>query len=80
MACHESKACPRCAQPFECKPGSITECQCYGIAFSEAEKDHIGAAFQDCLCRACLLALKQDYKQTLNEQKLARIRALLKYQ
>ncbi len=58
---HEPKICPRCKSAFECKVGSITLCQCYGIVFSEAEKKLISDKYRDCLCRGCLLELKSRY-------------------
>ena len=62
MACHETKYCPRCNAPFECKVGNILLCQCDGVQFSEAEKVYIGSRYQDCLCRSCLLVLKEEVK------------------
>jgi len=62
MACHESKNCPRCNAPFECKPGNVQECQCAGIEFSEAEKEYIGNTYEDCLCRNCLLAIRYEMR------------------
>jgi hypothetical protein len=62
MACHETTYCPRCQAAFECKVGTIQECQCNGIPFNEAEKAHIAAHYQECLCRNCLLAMKREVK------------------
>lgn len=61
MCKHEHKTCPRCQASFECKAGDVIHCQCYGISFSEAEKAFIGERYPDCLCRNCLLQLKQRY-------------------
>lgn len=58
---HELKPCPRCGQAFACKPGNITECQCFGINLTEEEKAFIAEKFDDCLCRNCLLDLKNKY-------------------
>jgi hypothetical protein len=60
MQKHETKTCPRCHQPFECKPGNITTCQCYGITLPASVKAHIENKYTDCLCRDCLLHLQQD--------------------
>lgn len=60
MCKHEQKSCPRCQQPFECKVGDVLNCQCFGISFNETEKAHIEGRYQDCLCRKCLLELKQQ--------------------
>ena len=37
MCKHEEKPCPRCRQTFECKPGDVVHCQCYGIMLSTEE-------------------------------------------
>ncbi len=58
---HEEKICPRCGTGFECKLGSITECQCYGIALNNEERAFIEVRYNDCLCRNCLLELKSRY-------------------
>ncbi|MFT4095409.1 MAG: cysteine-rich CWC family protein [Niabella sp.] len=61
MSKHEPKACPRCGQAFECKVGDVSHCQCFGIHFTEEEKKIIGERYADCLCRSCLLGLKNRY-------------------
>ncbi|HEV8270045.1 MAG TPA: cysteine-rich CWC family protein [Chitinophagaceae bacterium] len=58
---HEEKHCPRCGNRFECKAGSITACQCYGIGLSNEERAFIEERYSDCLCRNCLLELKNHY-------------------
>jgi Cysteine-rich CWC len=60
MCQHETKNCPRCDIPFECKPGNITHCQCYSIVFNPEEKAFIEQRYNDCLCKACLLQLKDQ--------------------
>lgn len=60
MCMHEQKACPRCRQPFACKPGNITECQCFGIRFTPEQREYIGQRYSDCLCRECLLTLQNE--------------------
>lgn len=55
----ELKECPRCHTSFECKAGDITNCQCYGIELSAKEEGYIRSKYDDCLCRNCLLQLKQ---------------------
>jgi len=67
MCLHEAKYCPRCTKAFECKVGNITQCQCYGVSFSTEERAFIDARFTDCLCRDCLLQLKNDYQQSKNQ-------------
>lgn len=59
MCKHEEKSCPRCHAAFECKVGDIGHCQCSGIALTDGEKQFIAERYTDCLCRKCLLELKQ---------------------
>ena len=54
MCLHEIKSCPRCKKAFECKPGNITHCQCYGMELTAELKAFIEQRFTDCLCRDCL--------------------------
>lgn len=61
MCKHEQKNCPRCGEGFECKVGDVTNCQCYGIELSVEEEAFITKQFADCLCRNCLLQLKNRY-------------------
>jgi len=61
MCKYEEKLCPRCQSRFECKPGNIASCQCYGLSLSIEEQAFIQERYEDCLCRHCLLELKQHY-------------------
>jgi len=61
MCLHENKLCPRCSNTFECKPGNITQCKCYGIALTIEEKVFIEERYEDCLCISCLKELKDRY-------------------
>jgi hypothetical protein len=58
---HEEKICPRCGNGFECKLGSITECQCSGIVLNNEERAFIEERYNDCLCKSCLVELKNRY-------------------
>jgi Cysteine-rich CWC len=60
MCLHENKICPGCKKAFECKPGDITQCQCYGIELTAELKTFIEQHFTDCLCRECLQLLQQE--------------------
>ena len=51
---HEMKQCPRCKKGFECKPGNITQCQCYGAPLKEDLRNWLANRYEDCLCRQCL--------------------------
>ncbi|MEI9956337.1 MAG: cysteine-rich CWC family protein [Ferruginibacter sp.] len=66
MCLHEDKYCPRCKQSFECKVGNITQCQCYGVQLTTEERTFVDKQFNDCLCRQCLLQLKNDFAQLKN--------------
>jgi len=69
MPCHETKYCPRCNAPFECKVGNVNECQCSGISFTDTEKDYIARRYADCLCRKCLLEIRHEMRvETFNEK------------
>ena len=61
MCSHEEKKCPRCGETFECKPGSIMQCQCSSIQFTEAERMYVESEFNDCLCINCLVFLQKEY-------------------
>jgi len=61
MCNHEEKKCSRCKSSFECRVGNIVQCQCYGIALNVEERAFIEERYNDCLCRDCLLELKQRY-------------------
>ena len=60
MCLHETKNCPRCKKTFECKPGNIVHCQCYGVSLNDEQRAYIEQRYADCLCRECLLYLKQE--------------------
>jgi len=59
MCKHEEKQCPRCKSTFECKAGTITQCQCIQIKISEALTQQIALQYNDCLCLQCLQQLQQ---------------------
>ena len=60
MGQHETKTCPRCGAGFECKPGNITQCQCYAIQLTGEQKAYIGQKYEDCLCGSCLVYLSSE--------------------
>lgn len=61
MCRHEEKKCPRCNRAFECKAGSITQCQCSAIQLSAEERIYVESKFEDCLCIQCLVFLQKEY-------------------
>jgi hypothetical protein len=56
---HELKNCPRCGNLFECKPGDIANCQCFGTKLNEEASAFIAKKYGDCLCIGCLQDLNQ---------------------
>ncbi|MEP7254329.1 MAG: cysteine-rich CWC family protein [Ferruginibacter sp.] len=58
---HDIKTCPRCNRQFECKAGSITQCQCSSINLSAEERIFAEAGYDDCLCINCLHILREEY-------------------
>ncbi|POY37332.1 hypothetical protein C3K47_06085 [Solitalea longa] len=78
MAAHEINTCPRCNSSFECKAGSITQCQCYGLTFTAEEKDLVADNYTDCLCRKCLLELKREAKYRSLTEKKEQMNSILK--
>jgi Cysteine-rich CWC len=67
---HENKTCPRCHSLFECKVGDITNCQCYAVKINDAERDFLARTFNDCLCAACIQAVRTAYHQAQQEIQL----------
>ena len=61
MSVHETKYCERCKEVFECKPGNITQCQCYGLILSDAAKQYIAGRYEDCLCPICLEEISSEF-------------------
>ena len=61
MCKHEEKRCPRCSAAFECKVGTIAQCQCSAIQLTVEESAFIQAKYEDCLCINCLHELQQKY-------------------
>ncbi|MCU7551732.1 cysteine-rich CWC family protein [Chitinophagaceae bacterium LB-8] len=61
MPIHEDKRCPRCSNVFECKAGSIAQCDCSKIVLSLEERAFIEDKYKDCLCLNCLKDLKNKY-------------------
>ena len=61
MCLHEIKRCQRCNAVFECKAGSITQCQCFDVVLSLEERAYVEQHYDDCLCKTCLLYLKEEF-------------------
>ena len=73
MQKHEEKICPRCQGTFECKVGSVSLCQCSTEAICEEERRYLQACFSDCLCAACLQAMKADYHRERFDDTMKRL-------
>lgn len=55
----ENKHCPRCKAALVCNASDVSNCQCSGLVFTAVQKEQIGTAYTDCLCRKCLIELQQ---------------------
>jgi len=73
MAKHEEKFCPRCNRLFECKVGTILNCQCFSVRLNEKERDYLESIYDDCLCSSCMKAVRADYHNNLLKNKLNKI-------
>jgi Cysteine-rich CWC len=62
MCLHETKACQRCNTSFECKPGSITQCQCFEVILTAEQRAYLEQRYNDCLCKKCLIQLKEEFE------------------
>ena len=73
MIKHEIKACPRCGSDFECKTGSIALCQCQTVSLDHGQSVYVAERYEDCLCAACLAALRSEYNHKRFTQRLAQL-------
>jgi hypothetical protein len=62
MCQHETKTCQRCTTAFECKPGSITQCQCFDVQLTTEQRAYLEQKYTDCLCRKCLIHLQEEFE------------------
>ena len=60
MSSHEIKNCPRCNKPFECKPGNIIQCHCFGMNIKPELNTFLEQHYSECLCHDCLHHLQQE--------------------
>ena len=75
MCKHETKVCASCNTPFECKVGNIAQCQCSGIRLSEEERNYLAANYTDCLCMACLQAIRNEIRHRPILEKIDKLQA-----
>lgn len=73
MIKHEQQQCPRCNEPFECKVGSISLCQCAAVQLDDEERAYIRGSFDDCLCASCMTALKTEFRNKQLKGKIDRL-------
>lgn len=73
MPAHEKKSCPRCDALFECKAGSILQCQCQTVYLTPEHLEYINRHYTDCLCAACLAAVCTEYENRQLHKKLKQI-------
>jgi Cysteine-rich CWC len=62
MCQHETKSCQRCNEALECKPGSITQCQCFDVPLTTEQRAYLEQKYTDCLCRKCLVHLQEEFE------------------
>jgi len=55
------KTCPRCGTLFVCRAGAVTSCQCQGVELSQVQQSLIAAQYNGCLCRDCLVTLREAH-------------------
>lgn len=65
MTKQEEKICPHCGTTFQCNPGDITQCHCFGIILNNEEQQHICKQFGDCLCFNCVIGLKSAFNKAI---------------
>ena len=75
---YESKICPRCHQPFSCRPDKGWTCDCAKIRLDQNQRDHIARVYDDCLCNACLSAMANEFDQQMLDAKLSLIDTIAK--
>ena len=62
MVRHESSICPRCGTEFECKVGSVLQCQCAGVELTDKQREYVASKYEDCLCARCLRELGGEFE------------------
>lgn len=60
---HETKACGRCGDLFECKVGDVVNCQCSQVQLSPETFEFLANTHFDCLCSKCLVEIDKMLKQ-----------------
>lgn len=73
MPTREQNHCPRCDALFECKAGSILQCQCQTVYLAAEHLEYINRHYTDCLCGDCLAAVRAEYENRQLRKKLKQI-------
>ena len=73
MSQHEIKTCPRCKSEFECKVGSVLQCQCQAVTLTAEHHAYIAERYTDCLCVTCLSQLRSECNQAMHEARIAEV-------
>lgn len=60
---HEHIHCARCGAGFECKVGTVHQCQCFEVPLTRKESECVGEVYEGCLCAGCLRVLKNAFEQ-----------------
>jgi hypothetical protein len=61
-----NSACERCQKLFICNPTNIAECDCSKIHLSGEEIAYVAKYYSNCVCNACLIALKKEFNLLSN--------------
>jgi hypothetical protein len=67
MCQHEIKSCQRCQTSFECKPGSITQCQYFDVRLTVEQQAYLEQRYSGCLCKNCLLYIQEEFELFKNK-------------
>lgn len=62
MIKHEIITCERCSKRMECKANAFSKCQCSTIQLNLNEVQYVSENYEGCLCAACLIELKEEYR------------------
>ena len=68
MPQHEVTQCALCNSRFECKMGTITQCQCFEVEVSRQTRQFLEQTDLDCLCKNCLSLLNQKIENLKGEK------------
>jgi hypothetical protein len=53
------KTCPKCKQIFDCQHDNIINCHCASVILTPEQRQFIQQNYSGCLCRTCLLEIKE---------------------